>query len=140
MSDLVICFGHVEWVAWSPPSEVSPKHDLPLLQLNLVYHATVRENDVSAILADILAVHGVTEFGRLAGHYRLLFRELSSEVSPVSCSELWEFAVSVGMVFSCNTAAKWSAMTVLAYRVRQGRWQIASVFSNLMRLAGNEKN
>ncbi|WJR76790.1 helix-turn-helix domain-containing protein [Bradyrhizobium sp. NP1] len=57
----------------------SPKHYLRLRQLNLVYHQIRRENGASARLADILAAHGVTEFGRFAGHYRSLFGELPSE-------------------------------------------------------------
>jgi hypothetical protein len=57
----------------------SPKHYLKLRQLNLVYHEIRRGNGASARLADILAAHGVTEFGRFAGHYRSLFGELPSE-------------------------------------------------------------
>jgi len=57
----------------------SPKHYLRLRQLNLVYHEIRRENGASARLADILAAHGVTEFGRFAGYYRSLFGELPSE-------------------------------------------------------------
>lgn len=57
----------------------SPKHYLRLRQLNLVYHGIRREDGASARLADILAAHGVTEFGRFAGHYRSLFGELPSE-------------------------------------------------------------
>ncbi|WP_375787801.1 helix-turn-helix domain-containing protein [Bradyrhizobium sp. Pha-3] len=57
----------------------SPKHYLKLRQLNLVYHEIRRGNGASARLGDILAAHGVTEFGRFAGHYRSLFGELPSE-------------------------------------------------------------
>ncbi|WP_234680355.1 AraC family transcriptional regulator [Bradyrhizobium monzae] len=57
----------------------SPKHYLRLRQLNLVYYDVRRGNGASARLADILAAHGVTEFGRFAGHYRSLFGELPSE-------------------------------------------------------------
>lgn len=57
----------------------SPKHYLRLRQLNLVYHEIRRENCASARLADVLAAHGVNEFGRFAGHYRSLFGELPSE-------------------------------------------------------------
>lgn len=57
----------------------SPKHYLRLRQLNLVYHEIRRGNCASVKLTDILAAHGVTEFGRFAGHYRLLFGELPSE-------------------------------------------------------------
>ncbi|MCC8955410.1 AraC family transcriptional regulator [Bradyrhizobium sp. Pear77] len=57
----------------------SPKHYLKLRQLNLVYHEIRRENGASARTADILAAHGVTEFGRFAGQYRSLFGELPSE-------------------------------------------------------------
>ncbi|MET4177120.1 AraC family ethanolamine operon transcriptional activator [Bradyrhizobium sp. LA6.1] len=57
----------------------SPKHYLRLRQLNLVHHEIRRGNGASASLADILAAHGVTEFGRFAGHYRSLFGELPSE-------------------------------------------------------------
>jgi Helix-turn-helix domain len=57
----------------------SPKHYLRLRQLNLVYYDVRRGNGASARLADILAIHGVTEFGRFAGHYRALFGELPSE-------------------------------------------------------------
>ncbi|MGY3637481.1 helix-turn-helix domain-containing protein [Bradyrhizobium sp. Lot33] len=57
----------------------SPKHYLKLRQLNLVYHEIRRENGASARLVDILAAHGVTEFGRFAGRYRWLFGELPSE-------------------------------------------------------------
>ena len=57
----------------------SPKHYLRLRQLNLIYYDVRRGNDASARLADILAAHGVTEFGRFAGHYRSLFGKLLSE-------------------------------------------------------------
>ncbi|WP_298374549.1 helix-turn-helix domain-containing protein [uncultured Bradyrhizobium sp.] len=57
----------------------SPKYYLKLRQLNLAYHDIRRESDASVRLADILAAHGVTEFGRFAGHYRSLFGELPSE-------------------------------------------------------------
>ncbi|MFQ3459070.1 helix-turn-helix domain-containing protein [Bradyrhizobium sp. UFLA01-814] len=56
----------------------SPKHYLKLRQLNLVYHA-IRHVGSAAKLVDILAAHGVTEFGRFAGRYRWLFGELPSE-------------------------------------------------------------
>jgi len=57
----------------------SPKYYLRLRQLNLVYYDVRRGNGASTRLADILAAHGVTEFGRFAGHYRSLFGELPSE-------------------------------------------------------------
>lgn len=57
----------------------SPKHYLKLRQLNLVYHEIRRENCASVKLADILATHGINEFGRFAGHYRSLYGELPSE-------------------------------------------------------------
>jgi hypothetical protein len=57
----------------------SPKHYLRLRQLNLVYSDVRCGNGASARLADILTAHGVTEFGRFAGHYRSLFGELPSE-------------------------------------------------------------
>ncbi|KWV60395.1 hypothetical protein AS156_28770 [Bradyrhizobium macuxiense] len=56
----------------------SPKHYLKLRQLNLVYHE-IRHMGPAARLVDILAAHGVTEFGRFAGRYRWLFGELPSE-------------------------------------------------------------
>ncbi|MGY4474769.1 helix-turn-helix domain-containing protein [Bradyrhizobium sp. USDA 3364] len=58
----------------------SPKHYLRLRQLNLVYYDVRRGSGASDSLADILAAHGVTEFGRFAGHYRSLFGELPSEI------------------------------------------------------------
>ncbi|MGY3153673.1 methylphosphotriester-DNA--protein-cysteine methyltransferase [Bradyrhizobium elkanii] len=57
----------------------SPKHYLRLRQLNLVYHEISRDNGASVRVVDILSAHGVTEFGRFAGHYRSLFGELPSE-------------------------------------------------------------
>ena len=57
----------------------SPKHYLMLRQLNLIHHAIRREGAMTAKVADILADHGVTEFGRFAGHYKSLFGELPSE-------------------------------------------------------------
>jgi AraC-like DNA-binding protein len=58
---------------------LSPKHYLMLRQINLVYHAIRREGADHDRIADILAAHGVTEFGRFAGHYKSLFGELPSE-------------------------------------------------------------
>nr|WP_233285824.1 helix-turn-helix domain-containing protein [Bradyrhizobium brasilense] len=57
----------------------SPKLYLRLRQLNLVYHEISRDNGASVRVVDILSAHGVTEFGRFAGHYRALFGELPSE-------------------------------------------------------------
>ncbi|MGY3574527.1 methylphosphotriester-DNA--protein-cysteine methyltransferase [Bradyrhizobium sp. USDA 4518] len=57
----------------------SPKLYLRLRQLNLVYHEISRDNGASVGVVDILSAHGVTEFGRFAGHYRSLFGELPSE-------------------------------------------------------------
>jgi methylphosphotriester-DNA--protein-cysteine methyltransferase len=57
----------------------SPKHYLMLRQVNSIHHAIRREGGMVAKVADILADHGVTEFGRFAGHYKSLFGELPSE-------------------------------------------------------------
>jgi AraC family transcriptional regulator, ethanolamine operon transcriptional activator len=57
--------------------KISPKRYLKLRQINAVYHA-IRRNVDGHALADILAANGVSEFGRFAGEYRVVFNELPS--------------------------------------------------------------
>ena len=57
--------------------KISPKRYLKLRQINAVYHA-IRRSGGGLSLADILAMNGVSEFGRFAGEYRAVFNELPS--------------------------------------------------------------
>ena len=54
--------------------KISPKRYLKLRQINAVYHA-IRRTGGKQTLADILAANGVSEFGRFAGEYRVVFNE-----------------------------------------------------------------
>jgi AraC-like DNA-binding protein len=57
--------------------KISPKRYLKLRQINAVYHA-IRRSGGRQSLGDIVAANGVTEFGRFAGEYKVVFNELPS--------------------------------------------------------------
>jgi AraC family transcriptional regulator, ethanolamine operon transcriptional activator len=57
--------------------KISPKRYLKLRQINAVYHA-IRRSGGRQTLGDILAANGVSEFGRFAGEYKVVFNELPS--------------------------------------------------------------
>ena len=57
--------------------KISPKRYLKLRQINAVYHA-IRRSGGRQALGDILACNGVSEFGRFAGEYKVVFNELPS--------------------------------------------------------------
>jgi AraC family ethanolamine operon transcriptional activator len=58
---------------------MSPNHYLKLRQLNAVRRAI--RADSSPSITKLLALHGVTEFGRFAGEYKALFGETPSETA-----------------------------------------------------------
>ena len=61
--------------------DVSPKRYLKLHQLNMVNQAICIDAGASARILDIIADHGVSEFGRFAGEYKSLFGESPSETA-----------------------------------------------------------
>ena len=58
---------------------IGPKRYLKIRQLNLVRNAIRQSHPASTSVTDILAEHGVTEFGRFATEYKALFNESPTE-------------------------------------------------------------